>query len=103
MGSERKIVQNAVFRGKRHDNKISKVQILLSRNFVVIAQAPSFHSTGGSPSYSGTTLCEDLRGKLPLGRFSGASAVRVLRGLRGVSAGLCGGPWDFPRVVTLSL
>ena len=28
-------------RGKRHDNKISKVQILLSRNFVVIAQAPS--------------------------------------------------------------
>ena len=30
---ERKIVQNAVFRGKRHDNKILKVQILLSRNF----------------------------------------------------------------------
>ena len=36
------IVQNAVFRGKRHDNKILKVQILLSRNFVVIAQAPKF-------------------------------------------------------------
>ena len=32
--------KNAIFRGKRHDNKISKVQILLSRNFVVIAQAP---------------------------------------------------------------
>ena len=28
------------FRGKRHDNQILKVQILLSRNFVVIAQAP---------------------------------------------------------------
>ena len=27
-------------RGKHHDNKILKVQILLSRNFVVIAQAP---------------------------------------------------------------
>ena len=38
--AERKIVQNAVFRGKQHDNKILKVQILLSRNFVVIAQAP---------------------------------------------------------------
>ena len=33
--------KNAVFRGKRHDNKIFKVQILLSRNFVVIAQAPN--------------------------------------------------------------
>ena len=39
-GAGRKIVQNAIFRGKRHDNKILKVQILLSRNFVVMAQAP---------------------------------------------------------------
>ena len=41
-GAERKIVQNAVFffRGKRHDNKILNVRILLSRNFVVITQAP---------------------------------------------------------------
>ena len=39
-GQERKIVQNAIFRGKRHDNKILKVKILLSRNFVVMAQAP---------------------------------------------------------------
>ena len=31
-GAERKIVQNAVFLGKRHDNKNLKVQILLSRN-----------------------------------------------------------------------
>ena len=44
MGTERKVVQNAVFfRGKRHANQILKVQILSSRNFVVIAQAP----TGG--------------------------------------------------------
>ena len=42
MGAERKIVQNAVSRGKRRDNKILKVQILLSKNFVVIAQAPTF-------------------------------------------------------------
>ena len=41
-GSERKIVQNAIFRGKRHDNNILKVKILLSRNFVVMAQAPIF-------------------------------------------------------------
>ena len=40
-GAEREIVQKrCFFRGKRHDNKILKVQILLSRNFVVIAQAP---------------------------------------------------------------
>ena len=32
--------QSAVFLGKRHDNKNFKVQILLSRNFVVIAEAP---------------------------------------------------------------
>ena len=34
-GAERKIVQNAIFRGKRHDNKILKVNILLSRNFLL--------------------------------------------------------------------
>ena len=39
-GAERKSVQNAIFHGKRHDNKILKLKILLSRNFVVIAQAP---------------------------------------------------------------
>ena len=47
-GAERKIVQNAIFRGKRHDNKILKVKILLSRNFVVMAQAPK----RGAISYS---------------------------------------------------
>ena len=41
VGVGRRIVpKNAVFLGKRHDNKILKVQILLSRNFVVMAQAP---------------------------------------------------------------
>ena len=32
--------KNAGFLGKHHDNKNVKVHILLSRNFVVIAQAP---------------------------------------------------------------
>ena len=32
--------KNAVVLGKRHENKILKVQISMSRNFVVIAQAP---------------------------------------------------------------
>ena len=40
-GQAGKIVQNAIFHGKRHDNKILKVNILLSTNFVVMAQAPS--------------------------------------------------------------
>ena len=41
-GGKRKIGLNAFLfsRGKRHDNKNLKVQILLSRNSVVIAQAP---------------------------------------------------------------
>ena len=41
-GAGRKIVQNVFFHGKRHDNEILKVQILLSRNYVVMAQAPRF-------------------------------------------------------------
>ena len=39
--AERKIVQNAIFHGKRHDNQILKVKNLSSRNFVVMAQAPT--------------------------------------------------------------
>ena len=39
-GAERKIVQNAIYHGKRHDNTILNVNILLSRNFVVMAQVP---------------------------------------------------------------
>ena len=46
MRTERKIVQTAVFRGKRHDNKVLKVQILLSRNLAVIAQAPKIRVPG---------------------------------------------------------
>ena len=43
LGAERKIVQKRLFfgGGKRHNNKNLKVQILLSRNLVVVAQAPS--------------------------------------------------------------
>ena len=41
--------KNAVFRGKGHDNKIFKVQISLSKHFVVIAQAPAFCGTGVNP------------------------------------------------------
>ena len=41
-GAGRKTVQNAIFHGKRHDNIILKVNILLSRNFVVMAQAPNW-------------------------------------------------------------
>ena len=40
-GAGRIIVQNAIFHGKRDDNKSLKVKILLSRNFVVMAQAPT--------------------------------------------------------------
>ena len=38
MGRRGESCKNTVFRGKRHDNKILTVQIVLSRNFVVIAQ-----------------------------------------------------------------
>ena len=48
-GQRGKPPKNAVFRWKRHDNKILKVFFLLSRNFVVVAQAPSlFAIFGGS-------------------------------------------------------
>ena len=39
-GQRGKLFKNAVFLGKRSDNKILKVRKGLSRNFVVIAQAP---------------------------------------------------------------
>ena len=41
------------FLGKRHDNKILKVQILLSRNFVVMVQAPKmrFFFGGGGVNF----------------------------------------------------
>ena len=40
-GREERSSKNACFHGKRHDNRILKVEMLLSRNFVVIAQAPN--------------------------------------------------------------
>ena len=40
-GQRGKSSKNALFRGKCHDDKILNVQMLLSRNFVVIAQAPN--------------------------------------------------------------
>ena len=46
-GQRGKLSTNAVsyfFRGKRHNNKFLKMQILLSRNFVVIAQVPRVSS-----------------------------------------------------------
>ena len=39
-GSRGELSKNTLFVGKHHDNKILKVQILLSRNFVVIPPAP---------------------------------------------------------------
>ena len=39
-GRRGKSTKNAGCLGKRHDNKILKVQVLLSRDYVVIAQAP---------------------------------------------------------------
>ena len=49
----------------------------------------------------GTTLCEALRGNLPLRGLCGGlseGSAGSLRGFCGVSAGFCGGPRDFPRV-----
>ena len=43
MGVERRIAQKCCFSlGKRHDNNILKMQLLLSRNVIVIALAPNF-------------------------------------------------------------
>ena len=37
--------KHCFFRGKRHDNKILNLKILLSKKFVVIVQAPNFRET----------------------------------------------------------
>ena len=58
-GAGRKIVQNAIFRGKRHDNKILKVKILLSRNFVVMAQAPKEAVLSGGRTVPTKTLFKE--------------------------------------------
>ena len=58
-----------------------------------VLKVPEGHHTRG------TTLREALRGNLPLRGFAGASAGVPER----VQRGLCGGPRDFLRVVSLSL
>ena len=50
----------------------------------------------------GTTLREALRGNFPLRGLCGGlseGSAGSLRGFCGVSAGFCGGPRDFPRVL----
>ena len=67
-GAGRKIVQNAIFHGKRHDNKILKVKILLSRNFVVMAQAPNRCDTPCRANYFSGRLALPHSGAMtPLG------------------------------------
>ena len=44
-GQRGKSSQNAIFLGKRHDNQNLNLQMLLSRNVVVIAQAPFVTAT----------------------------------------------------------
>ena len=46
MGAERKIIQNAFFMGNATTIQFLKAQFLLSRNFVVIAQAPHLLVSG---------------------------------------------------------
>ena len=50
-GREENCPKTLGFLGKRHDNKIWKLQILLLRNVVVIAQAPRFNTL--SPRFKG--------------------------------------------------
>ena len=72
MGAERTIVQKHCFRERRHDSKVLKVQLLSSRDFVVVAQAPILvvfrnlgHGTSGiqpkatAASHSAVGLTED--------------------------------------------
>ena len=44
------MVQKTILHGKRHDNKNLKLNNLLSRNFVVMAQAPNQALNGTHPS-----------------------------------------------------
>ena len=49
------------FHGKRHDHKILKVKILLSRNFVVMAQAPKIDLGSGRRGFGAESRPEPLR------------------------------------------
>ena len=58
-GAKRKAKKNAVFLGKRRDNKILKVQIVLSRNFVLVAQAPiMFDIFGAGTNVKSSKKCQ---------------------------------------------
>ena len=76
---------------------------MISLQTVLISKVPEGHHPRG------TTLREALRGNLPLRGLCGGlseGSAGALRGLSESSAGLCGGPRDFPRfsgVVTLCL
>ena len=64
MGAERKIVQKrCFFVGKRYDNNILKVQILLSRNFIVIVQA-AIGDTSNDNSHKTALYLMHLRQRL---------------------------------------
>ena len=93
-GAERKIVKNAVFRGKRHDNKNLKVQILLSRNVVVVAQAPSFVQLKGGRFLLQGPRSPLLAPRIPLRALCSPSrALRKLSNSRSQSPGFnCIGP-----------
>ena len=70
--------KNAVFRGKRHDNQILKVQIVLSRNFVVIAQATIF--LGSDDSHTTPPKSATWWGRSFVGMVRGARSPSVARG-----------------------
>ena len=77
--------------------KCRKICLTLSDDFWLcfLSKVPEGHHPRG------TTLAEALRGNLPLGglcRGLSEGSAGSLRGFCGVSAGLCGGPRDFPRV-----
>ena len=90
MGAEREIAQKRCFSlGKRHDNISLKVQILLSRNFVVMAQAPKNRGAVHEVSIlSGTSL------SLPTGGLHGCPGIWVpdVRGIFGNGPNIREGP-----------
>ena len=85
--SERLTTTAATARCKASSNPSSSCSKRDAQSFLVALRAIEFSSSGGSPSEG--TLREALQGNLP---FRG-----VVRGLSKISAGLCGGPQDFPR------
>ena len=76
-GQRGKSSKNAVFRGKRHDNKILKVEILLSRYFVIIAQAPNYENGGGVGSANRFARSDRFARIAPV-RVANRRAIQVL-------------------------